>query len=278
LRPGHKYLGVTYDGIGKKPQLARAFAAAIGKKPNLAAFYADFRDQVQGARLTALWNEGSLPLIAWEPTKTPLTSISSGRYDAHLRKWADDLRDLRVPVAISFAHEMNGDWYSWGSGKNTPAQYVAAYRHVHDVFQKNGATNVIWIWSPNVLTKKSPELKPYWVGAAYADWIGPVGYYEWSGGHTFSEVFGTTMKQIRTFTDRPFLLPETGVPAGPHKPAQIADLYHAIARRPDILGAVWFQLDKERDWRINSDPASLKAFSKAVSGPAFGFDPRALAH
>jgi hypothetical protein len=49
-----------------------------------------------------------------------------------------------------------------------------------------------------------------------------------------------------------------------------------IARRPDIVGAVWFQFNKERDWRINSDPASLRAFRRAVAAPTFGFDPRSL--
>ena len=42
---------------------------------------------------------------------------------------------------------MNGD-EAWG-GNNAPL-YVAAYRHIHDLFLAAGATNVIWAWCPNV--------------------------------------------------------------------------------------------------------------------------------
>ena len=47
---------------------------------------------------------------------------------------------------------MNGNWFAWmeGVNGNQPGEYVAAWRHVHDIFTAVGATNVSWVWCPNV--------------------------------------------------------------------------------------------------------------------------------
>jgi mannan endo-1,4-beta-mannosidase len=276
LHPKKKFLGVVLTGAGKTKKPTDDFVKATGTRPNLLAYYADFKEDLQKQRVTSIWKERALPLIVWEPNKTPLDEITSGRRDQHIREWARNLRDLNIPVALSFGHEMNGYWYSWGTKHTTPAQYVEAYHRVHDLFFESGATNVIWIWSPNILTAKAMTLKPYWVGSTYADWIGPIGYYGWGNGEarTFAQVFGRTMTEIRTFTDKPFLIPETAVAAGPDKAAQINDLFQNIQLRKDIIGVVWFNLNKEKDWRVQSDPASLAAFRTATAHSIFAFNPQ----
>jgi beta-mannanase len=55
------------------------------------------------------------------------------------------VRTLNLPIAVSFGHEMNGNWYPWGTAHTTAAQFVAAWRHIHDLFARVGATNVIWV-------------------------------------------------------------------------------------------------------------------------------------
>ena len=47
---------------------------------------------------------------------------------------------------------MNGNWFPWceGVNGNQPGEYVAAWRHVHDIFTAVGATNATWVWCPNV--------------------------------------------------------------------------------------------------------------------------------
>ena len=42
---------------------------------------------------------------------------------------------------------MNGEWYSWGRDPN----FVAAWRHFHDIVVAGGATNVTWTWIVNSL-------------------------------------------------------------------------------------------------------------------------------
>ncbi len=275
LKPAKKYLGVAYDGAGRTDKPLKTFEKQIGKRPNLVPLYADFDDEYPVDKVRSLWSSGVLPMIVWEPYKSSLQDIGAGVRDRHITRFAVTARDLGIPIVLNFAHEMNGGWYPWGTKKAQPADFLKAYRHVHDVFTDLGATNVIWVWSPNVLINNSMKLDPYWVGDAYADWVGPIGYFEWSNdSRSFEELFGPPLRAMRRFTRKPVLLPETAAPANANKPAHITDLYREVAARKDIVGVVWFNIKKERDWRVGSDPASLAAFRKAVSRPKFGFDPR----
>ena len=81
---------------------------------------------------------------------TPCATSSTASSTATSARWARALAAFGGPVRLRFAQEMNGDWYPWGAGTNgnTPAEFVRAWRHVHDIFTAAGATNVQWVWSP----------------------------------------------------------------------------------------------------------------------------------
>ena len=59
----------------------------------------------------------------------------------YITRFATAIRDQSWPVAIRFAHEMNGNWYPWSESRsgNRPGDYVQAWRHVHDIFTRVGA-------------------------------------------------------------------------------------------------------------------------------------------
>lgn len=50
------------------------------------------------------------------------------------------------------------DWYPWAANAkgNSPAQFKAAWRRVHDIFADEGATNVGWVFSVDSLTEGTP--------------------------------------------------------------------------------------------------------------------------
>ena len=62
-------------------------------------------------------------------------------------------------MILSFGHEMNGNWYSWGNTNSTPAQFIAAWRHVVTVFRAVGATNVKWLWAVNNFSSETSGQK-----------------------------------------------------------------------------------------------------------------------
>jgi mannan endo-1,4-beta-mannosidase len=275
LKPRNKYLGVAVDGAPRSLAPVNDFAARIGKRPNLLAFYAAWGDGYDAKGVRRAWAAGALPLVSWEPFKPSLAAIADGATDDYIKQFATDVRRLNIPVAISVGHEMNGFWYPWGTKKNRAADFVRAWRHVHEVFQHAGATNVIWVWSPNVINPlPGVPLRPYYPGDAYVDWIGMVGYYTRLGAHTFKTLYGPTMRSVRKFSPKPFIITETSSQPGLRKQADIADLFTGVAASPNVIGFVWFNYVKRADWRLETDPGSIAEFRNRAADDIYGFDVR----
>jgi hypothetical protein len=275
LSPDRKYLGVAIDGAPGSSAIVDAYAGKVGKRPNLIEFYAAWGDGFDSAGARSAWTGGALPMMAWEPFTPSLRQIADGASDGYIRTFAAAVRDLNVPVAISLGHEMNGNWYPWGTKATDAADFVRAWRHVHDLFLDVGATTVIWVWNPNVVNPvPDVALRPLYPGDAYVDWVGVTGYYTTNGQHTFASLFGPTLRSVRAFTRRPVLIAETGAQQGSRKPADVADLFAGVAASKDVVGFVWFEYAKRADWRVTVAPAALAQYRKAAADPRFGFDPR----
>ena len=80
---------------------------------------------------------------------------------------------------------MNGDYYPWSCtiNGNNPERYVAAFRHVKDIFKEEGANNAKFMWSPNYASPPQVEapcndLRRLYPGDNYVDYIG-VSVYNW---------------------------------------------------------------------------------------------------
>ncbi|MFF4756161.1 glycoside hydrolase family 26 protein [Streptomyces sp. NPDC002514] len=277
LHPSAKYFGATFDDVPRNLGAARQYAETVGREPTLLEYYLGWGDELQADQTRAVWQNGQLPYISWEPYKATLAQIADGSQDAYITETAQTLRNLNIPVAISLGHEMNGGWYPWGTDKSNAADFVRAWRHVHDLFQDQGVSTVIWVWSPNVINPvPDVRLKPYYPGDGYVDWIGVVGYYALTGPHDFNSLFGPTFTEIRAFTQRPFLLAETGAQPSSRKAAQITELLGTVAERSDLLGFIWFNLDKETDWRVDSSPEALAAFRAGGRNKKYDLDPAEL--
>lgn len=275
LHPAKKYFGVAVEGAPSSMEPVDAFSKTVGKKPNMVGSYASWGDGFNAEGAKNVFADGGLLYVSWEPFKPGLDKIADGSQDAYITKFAASVRKTNVPVAISFGHEMNGNWYAWGRDKTTPADFVAAWRHIHDLFQNEGATNVIWVWTPNVITPMPDVgLKQYYPGDAYVDWAGMIGYYALTGPHTFGTLYGPTMDEIRTFTKKPFFIAETAAQQGQRRRADVDDLFDGVKNHSDVLGFVWFNIPKRADWRIEISPLALAEYRKRASDPDFGFDIR----
>jgi len=264
---GGKFVGVEAQGA---PSLApvTSFADSLGKKPDLVGQYLAWGSSFDSGAVTAAWSYGALYYIAWEPYATSVQAIANGQSDAYITRFAGAVRTLNLPVAISFGHEMNGNWYPWGTGQTTAAAFVAAWRHIHDLFIQAGASNVIWVWNPNIINPvPQVQLSLYWPGDSYVDWVGLTGYFPASGPETFASLYGPTMAEIKHFTSKPIIIAETSVETGPSDLQAARSLVAGVKRHPRVLGFIWFDFDKDGvDWQIESRPALRAAMAAGVAG------------
>jgi hypothetical protein len=277
INPKRKYFGVyTEKNKDNSAAQIKGFGTHLGVKPNIVKHYHTWDQAYPAKWASATWKAGALPQVEIEPFGVDLGTIAQGKSDAYLVKYAKDVRKLNIPVTLSFGHEFNGWWYDWGTKKTTPAKFVAAWKHIHDVFKKQGATNVIWLWSPNVVyPMPKVSLKAYYPGNAYVDWVGLSGYYKSAAHAKFSTLFDPSIKVVRKFSKKPIILAETASPKGRRHNADIADLLTGIAKRKGVIGLIWFNLKKpgELDYRIESGGASsVKLFKRYLLKHPYGFN------
>jgi hypothetical protein len=140
-------------------------------------------------------------------------------------------------------------WWPGNYGQDA-SKYIAMYRHVHDVFQSQGAANVEWMWSPNYMSNPVVDwndLYNYYPGDGYVDWVGLSGY-NWNRGgvpwRSFSWLYDATLNGLSCRYAKPQIIAEIGTVDGgggdQSKVNWINEVYSQAPNYPFLRGIVWF--------------------------------------
>jgi hypothetical protein len=265
--PANPLVGVYEPGAPGSWSPITGFTDATGVKPGIVVYYSSWNQPFSTSFAQTAWDHDAYVLVQLEPKGVALASIAAGGSDAYLRSYADAVVAFGHPVIVSFGHEMNGTWYSWGYGHTSPPVFTAAWRHVVRVFRAARAANVTWLWTVNTVQGASSSLSRWWPGAAWTDWTGIAGYY-YRATDSFGSVFGSTIAGIRTFSSAPMLIAETAVGTTADRENQIDALFAGV-RAARLAGVAWFDVAQQaglyhQDWRLEDDPAACAAFTAAV--------------
>jgi Glycosyl hydrolase family 26 len=265
--PG-SYLGVYAHGAPASYGGVTAFTNSTGARPDVLMYYSGWYVPFPVGFATTAADNGAVPLVQMDPTGISMAAIAADKYDGYLSSYAETVRAYHHPVIMSFGHEMNGSWYSWGYRHSSPAAFVAAWRHIVTVFRALGADNVTWLWTVNIVNNTQqgsiPSPGPWWPGSSYVNWVGIDGYYLESSWQ-FASLFGPTIAKVRALTGDPILIAETGAVPAAGQSAKIADIFAGI-HLYQLLGFVYFDATNYQglDFSI-SNPAAASAFSKGAS-------------
>ncbi len=224
---------------------------------------------------------GRIPMISWAGARTDL--IAAGAYDAQIRARALQLRALRGPVMLRWFGEMDG--VQSQANALSPASFVAAWRHIHNIFTGAGATNVRFVWCPNAYHFGTGVAQRFYPGHAYVDWIGADGY-SWAPRQpgapwrSFGQIFSAFYRWGRP-TGKPLLVGEFGVleRRASEKAAWFAQADTELRTRfPAIRAVVYFNSDhrdfgRQFDWRVTTSPSALAAFRAFATDPYFSARP-----
>jgi hypothetical protein len=290
LAPTHLVaLGAYIPGAPSDPTKIDAYGSLTGVMPNIVMWYQEWSGDwnafyAKGA--DAVRSRGATPLISWEPwagTNDPawaLSTISDGSHDAYIHQWTHDVAAWGHTIYVRPMYEMNGPWSAWGYGVNgnTAAQYVAAWRHIVAIANSEGATNIRWVWCPNV-DDGDPRYASYaslYPGDAYVDWVGLDGYnwgtsQSWSTWQSIYAIFNGSVDKVRAITSKPVMIAETGsTELGGDKAAWITNGFTSLVTDlPEIRALVWFNTSAQADWRVNTSTQSLAAYRAVAASGAF---------
>lgn len=259
--------------------------------PEMIVFYLQWSnptDQYESitSSLDNIWNIGAVPCLTWEPmtisndieTTIPYEDILQGRYDQYISFIADEVKGWKRPLIIRFAQEMNLSRYHWGTdqdnfGPHSSEIYVKMFRYVVDFFNKQQVSNVFWAFCPNVdsipnTTWNTPKL--YYPGDQYVDILGMDGYnwgidkelaasknQSWtSPWRSFKDVFQPLYQELKKINmEKPIIVFETASVSRGNDQIKSLWIQEAlkVSQAWKIKGIVWFQINKEEDWRINQN-------------------------
>ena len=108
------YLGVYAAGSPASYGGVTTFANNTGSQPDLVMYYSGWFVPFPAAFAATAAGNGAVPLVQMDPDGISVAKIAAGRYDGYLSAYAEAVRAYRHPVIISFGHEMNGNWSTWG--------------------------------------------------------------------------------------------------------------------------------------------------------------------
>lgn len=277
-----------------------AFETRIGQPVAIVSFYQAWGDKPDEAEfplraVSTIDRLGSVPMITWEPwvkdfdpelrpnlpkqaerEYASLASIARGDYDFYVAKWATAAAQYGKPLYLRFAHEMNDPYrYPWGpQNGNRPDDFIAAWKHVHLVFQKMNATNVLWVWSPHI---SMPWFEYYYPGDEWVDWIGTgvLNYGDvasWSRWWTFHQILEKSYPALVKLR-KPIMITEFGSVTSGGDAAQWYDqAFRDIREKYGAIRSVIFfnqtrditLTDHALNWSPTQDARSTRAVAAAL--------------
>ena len=298
--PGNAYWGawigsqLTGEAAPWDMSAVTEFEQMVGKQLSLLEFSSPWSDCSNSpcTYYTFPWDpfnsiraHGAIPFFSWGSEMIPgtpdqpdfqLADIIAGKHDSYIRAWAAKAAEWGHPFFLRFDWEMNGDWFPWGEGvnENQPGEFVTAWRHVHDIFDEEGATNASWVWCPYV--NKLNLYASLYPGDSYVDWTCLDGY-NWGeryGWRTFDSLYEKAYAKVTETIapSKPMVIGEIAASetAG-SKATWIDEMFEALELRyPKIRGLIWFEtLSNEMDWPLESSQSAVDAFAAGIGDSRF---------
>ncbi len=244
-----------------------------------------------------------------------LQRIIDGKFDSNLTKWAQDAKRVGIPIMAEFGTEVNGNWFPWSGilngagttnkyGNSTfpdgPERFRDAYRHIIDLFRKEGVTNITWcfhVQPPTELDYDESLIKPwnniknYYPGDNYIDWIGISVYGSSEHGAqwiSFTDMLDASYPKLAALSSKkPIAVFEFGVLEDQTKGNKNTWIQNALqsienGRYPRIKAINYWNekwndctilcipgLNGMIDMTLNSSKASMDIYKKFISSPLF---------
>ncbi|MEV4889538.1 glycosyl hydrolase [Nonomuraea sp. NPDC055795] len=251
----------------------------VGRKFDVVFAYHDMSETPNGQMLRddePQLGRDRLLLLGWESERwntsdnIPWASIARGEADhSVIDPQARRIKEYGKPVLLGFDGEME-----MRKNAGTPADYVAAYRHIVDRFRTLGVTNVAWVWGVTGYYPFRHRWKAFYPGDGYVDWVSYDPYNFARCRNAEWQDFKTTIKPTydwfvsNGFGKKPFILSEYGsehnVRDDRARGRWYADVPGVLEDLPNIKAVVqWNAVDADGCDFTLTGPGTLTEFGQA---------------
>jgi hypothetical protein len=249
------------------------FQKQIGRPLAIVQSFHPWTDEAPDAFDYGVVQRRQIELMSWAGTDT--ISMSSGVYDAQIKRTADAIRDMSKPILLRFRWEAERP--NLAAVVHSPAAYIAAWKHVRSIFTTEGATNAGFVWCPLAAGFATGTAQAYYPGDDQVDWI-CADVYPGDAMTSFSRLMAPVMDFAKQH-QRPVMIGELGVQAEPNdqRAAWFTQMAADLKAQPQIKAIVYFNTNHRSkpftNYTMPDSSADLTAFRAFVNDPYFSVPP-----
>ncbi|MBV1853488.1 glycoside hydrolase family 26 protein [Catellatospora tritici] len=258
---------------GDRLDAISAFEQAIGRELTIAHSFHPWREDFPSTYDYELVHRGKLLLLSWAGTDT--RSLLTGVYDDEIRRRAEAVLAFRAPILLRYRWEM--DRPNLQPVVHSPEDFVAAWKHVRQIFTEVGATNAGWVWCPHADGFVDGRALPYYPGDDQVDWL-CADVYPDETMPNFTQMMAPVMDFARQHP-RPLIIGEFGVEkeGEGERAGWFDEMRQVLHEQPQIKAVVYFhgRTDKKPfyDTTFEGEPSALEAFRKLADDDYLSSNP-----
>lgn len=264
-----------------KPGMApvAAFERDMGRQLDIVQSYRGWKSDFPSGLDTSVLNSNRYLLLTWAGADTK--EIAEGKYDALIRARAKAIKATGKPVFLRWSRDM--DRTSVKDRVHSPADFIAAWKRLRQIFTAEKVDNVAWVWCPTARGFGASNAGAFYPGDDQVDWIcadaPPGADYEY---RDMSESLKLFMQWARG-RHKPIMIAEFGVPKsyGQRRAEWLRAATKAL-EDPQVKAVVYFDSDeqaedardKRRAYSVTGDTHAVSALRELATTPYF--NPRNL--
>ncbi len=270
------------------------FSGWADKRLSLAGVFFDLEDDNPRynipQQLETLHQNGMTAFLNFSSRRSA-AQIANGAVDRNIQQIAEAYAswikkgDNRIAMLAPLP-EMNGDWETY---KEDPANFKRAYQRIQQIFIAAGVprSSVRWVFAPNGWSKnQAHQFENYYPGESTVDVVAFSGYNwgycqastwkQWSSPKVVYEPYLNRMRKMAP--NKPIVIAQTATTSTTtsgnnlqQKDQWLQDSYRYLSNAPNVRGILYFNMNKECDWKIDTTQANNQGFKSVLQSDRFGY-------
>ncbi|TDB96488.1 hypothetical protein E1266_09660 [Actinomadura sp. 7K534] len=259
-----------------KPAMApvTGFERELGRRLDIVQSYRGWTADFPGALEKSVADGNRHLLLTWAGADT--RKIVQGEYDELIQRRARAVKQLGQPIFLRWSPDM--DTAAARKRVHSPQDFVAAWKHLRQVFEQEQVHNVAWVWCPTARGFGGADAGAFYPGDDHVDWIcadaQPGSDFDY---RDLSESLKLFMQWARD-RPKPIMVAEFGVPAayGERRAEWLREASKTL-QDPQVKAVVYFNSDeraknardRRRAFAVTGDKHALSALRELATTPYF---------
>ena len=252
-------------------QAVDGLEASLGRRLKIVNTYRRFEQLAGTPSDQEFLAEGATLMISWATGDN--RSILTGEHDRLIRAQADAIRATGHPVLLRLRWEM--DRPNLRATMWSGADYIAAWKHVRDIFAQQKADNVSWVWCPTAEGFIRGDAPAFYPGDDQVDWT-CVDVYAGTVFRPIGALMGPFLRWAAPHP-KPIIIGEFGVAkawGSAGRAAWLTDAERTFKANRQIKAVVYFESDPagngpKQQFQLSGDKPAFSAFARLTRDPYF---------